>query len=147
MEEVASRRSNKRPNAGALFSIVASQQRTNARMDREMFIGAEQEFRRVGGRGPVVLRELADDAARVQEAAAQLPRGSQRGGQVDSADEPPIDRSERDRSSDEQRRVRKRSRSPLRDMDAKKTATSKTSVSATSKSVVCTATSRRKPTC
>mmetsp|Transcript_63075 Transcript_63075/g.150329 ORF Transcript_63075/g.150329 Transcript_63075/m.150329 type:complete len:172 (+) Transcript_63075:107-622(+) len=69
------RRPQKRPNASALLSIVASAQRTNARMDRDMFIGAEQEFRRVGGHGRIVLPDLAAEASRVQADAVQASAG------------------------------------------------------------------------
>lgn len=36
-------------NTSALGSIISSNRRTNARMDRTQFEGAEKELRRVGG--------------------------------------------------------------------------------------------------
>merc|ERR1712232_953639 len=50
--------------------------RTNARLDKEMFSKAEQEFRRVGGQGAVELSMLADQAAHAQEEAARLAKES-----------------------------------------------------------------------
>eukprot|EP00927_Polykrikos_kofoidii_P050756 TRINITY_DN44639_c0_g1_i1.p1 TRINITY_DN44639_c0_g1~~TRINITY_DN44639_c0_g1_i1.p1 ORF type:complete len:158 (+),score=32.66 TRINITY_DN44639_c0_g1_i1:107-580(+) len=70
-DAASDRKKPRRPlAAAALGSIIASQQRTNARMDRDMFVAAEQEFRRVGGKGCVELKELADIADSMSAAAA-----------------------------------------------------------------------------
>merc|ERR1711924_475343 len=60
----------RRFNTSALGSIIASQQRTNARMDKTMFEGAENEFRRVGGQGTVEISILREQAAEDQAKAA-----------------------------------------------------------------------------
>merc|ERR1719215_1010414 len=60
-------------NTSALTSILASHKRTNARMDRTQFEGAEREFRRVGGVGDVV-SAYEEAAAREAHAVASLAR-------------------------------------------------------------------------
>ncbi|CAK9056725.1 Hypothetical protein SCF082_LOCUS30536, partial [Durusdinium trenchii] len=56
-------------NMSALGSLISSNRRTNARMDRTQFEGAEKELRRVGGEEEVVAcyKQAAEREAKVIE--------------------------------------------------------------------------------
>merc|ERR1712194_406063 len=63
-------------NTPALGSIIASQKRTNNRMDRTQFEAADKELRRVGGTGSCLAayeESMSREAVALEEVVERLP--------------------------------------------------------------------------